>query len=338
VISVAGPVLILCAGLASSRWDERVSPALIASNNVIYRIRGRSSERPQFAPKDATASPIFLAAARCHEQSMQRECVLRRQLGSGCEVLVRSPFVIAGDFSREDLAHWYEEIIAPAARAISHSYLRAVPDRPIEILLFSSSERYRYVAEQVLGDHSVPVYGYFRPNANRVVLNAETGPGTLVHELTHALVSFDFPSMPSWFNEGLASLHEECRLVEVPSGPWIEGLPNWRRADLEAALAHGELQPLLTLIDGRFEFRGHDELRNYAQARYLCLYLQHQGVLADFYRRFRDRVEGDPQGVATLREILGGKSWPELDRDFRSWLVALDEPPAMQLAQSSFQR
>ena len=64
-------------------------------------------------------------------------------------------------------------------------------------------------------------YGYFVPRERRMVMNIRTGGGTLVHEMVHALMKPDFPDVPTWFDEGLASLLEQCRFR--PDGT-LEGL------------------------------------------------------------------------------------------------------------------
>ena len=43
---------------------------------------------------------------------------------------------------------------------------------------------------------------------------------------------------------------------------------------------------------------------NYAQARYLCYYLQEKGVLVKFYREFQARQKEDPSGFKALQKIL----------------------------------
>ncbi len=73
-----------------------------------------------------------------------------------------------------------------------------------------------------------------------MLMNVGTGTGTLVHELTHALIKPDFPQVPSWFNEGLASLFEQCTLDNGD----ICGLPNWRLPDLQNAIRKNELRSL----------------------------------------------------------------------------------------------
>src|SRR5262249_40360681 len=153
----------------------------------------------------------------------------------------------------------------------------------------------------------ISIYGYYKPRQRTLVMNIGTGNGTLLHELTHALVDFDFPQIPDWLNEGLASLHEQSRFREDPRGPWIEGLVNWRLAGLQEVAKANKLGSLEHLIENR-EFRGPNEGTNYAQARYFCLYLQQQGVLEEFYKAFRAAQDFDQRGLVTLRETFPGKS------------------------------
>ena len=40
-------------------------------------------------------------------------------------------------------------------------------------------------------------------------MNIGPGPGTLSHELVHPYMEANFPNVPAWFNEGLASLYEQ---------------------------------------------------------------------------------------------------------------------------------
>jgi hypothetical protein len=154
-----------------------------------------------------------------------------------------------------------------------------------------------------------------------VVLNINTGGGTLVHELTHALADFDFPAIPDWFNEGLASLHEQCRIRTDESG--IDGLVNWRLPGLQDVIRQGRLPSIEQLIV-RNDFRGRDVGLNYAQARYLCLFLQQRGQLERYYYRFRQQQSTDPQGLATLLELFPDCDWGEIDRQFQEWVLQLE--------------
>ena len=57
-------------------------------------------------------------------------------------------------------------------------------------------------------------------------MNISTGGGTLVHEIVHPFIQSNFPNCPSWFNEGLGSLYEQCRerngkIVLIPANEML---------------------------------------------------------------------------------------------------------------------
>jgi hypothetical protein len=53
------------------------------------------------------------------------------------------------------------------------------------------------------------------------------------------------------------------------------------------------------------KFYNDERGNHYAQARYLCYYLQQRALLTRFYREFRAHQKEDPSGYLTLRRILG---------------------------------
>jgi hypothetical protein len=68
--------------------------------------------------------------------------------------------------------------------------------------------------------------GYYDWRKQSIVILATKGSaGTLQHELTHALVFWDFPLAPRWLEEGLASLYEntDSNYVGLPN-PWRENV------------------------------------------------------------------------------------------------------------------
>ena len=67
---------------------------------------------------------------------------------------------------------------------------------------------YRRLAKKWFDEDDVPHFGFCRRDGT-MLMNISTGGGTLVHELVHALIRPDFPNVPTWFNEGLASLYEQ---------------------------------------------------------------------------------------------------------------------------------
>lgn len=259
-------------------------------------------------------------AAALVEECDQVASTLAEQLGAGCEVYVHAPFVVGGDLSRAELEEWHRRTIGPAARAMAASYFSVMPHRPVTVLLFRDEKSYNHYAQELYGEAGISVFGYYKPGQRVLVMNIATGGGTLVHELTHALMDFDFPGVPDWFNEGLASLHEQCRIRDDESG--IDGLENWRLPILQQAIEQGRLRPLQSLVADD-DFRADNVGLNYAYARYFCLYLQRHGKLEEFFRQFRQQQRRDPRGAATLATLCAPLTWDELDQQFQAWVLGL---------------
>ena len=232
--------------------------------------------------------------------------------------LVAAPFVIAGDGTADQLAAYRDRTILAAARSLHATFFKAEPAEPILILLFETGESYRKYAKEWLGDEDVPHYGYFRHD-NVMVMNVSTGLGTLVHELTHALIKPDFPAVPSWFNEGLASLYEQCSLGEKT----ITGHENWRLPALQKAIKADKLRSLEALINDPDFYRRDLVGLDYAEARYLMFYLQEKGLLVKYYTRFRDGAKEDPKGLETLKKIIAPQTLEAFEKDWRAWVLTL---------------
>jgi hypothetical protein len=152
-----------------------------------------------------------------------------------------------------------------------------------------------------------------------MLMNVGTGTGTLVHELTHALIKPDFPEVPSWFNEGLASLYEQCSL----DGNSINGLVNWRLPGLQKAIKAGTLRSFEEMIADKDFYRQDLVGVNYAQARYLMLYLQQKGLLVRYYKSFRDGASEDPRGIETLKKVIEPQTMEALEKAWRQWVMGL---------------
>lgn len=317
-VLIFGPLPIVAAAMALTAAVKSGTSGGVSSNEII--VRGQSPGTllaAEAIPARSSVDSRALAAA-CNRAAAE----LQGRLGEDCQAIVRSPFVIAGDMTAKELEAWHRQTIEPAANALAHSYFKTAPDRPITILLFQGEKSYNHYAKTLFDESGISVYGYYKPNVRTLVMNIGTGGGTLVHELTHALIDFDFPDVPAWFNEGLASLHEQCRFRDDAAGPWIEGLENWRLGGLQETVRRGRLRSLQSLISGD-DFRGRLEGANYAQARYFCLYMQRQGVLRDYFRLFRQNRKADPQGLKTVAQVFPGQTWPQLDEAFNTWVLTL---------------
>lgn len=236
--------------------------------------------------------------------------------------VVAGPFIIAGDGTAQQLAAYRDGTILAATGALEAIYFRTPLREPVVICLFESEGPYKRLAKKWFDQQDVPHFGFYR-HADRVMfMNVATGTGTLVHELTHALIAPDFPKVPSWFNEGLASLYEQCSLA----GDTITGLPNWRLPSLQQAIRDGTLRPLKGLIEDPDFYRPDRVGLNYAEARYLMYYLQQKKLLCAYYRQFRDGAVEDPNGLKSLEQVIAPQSLEDFEMRWRAWVLELRFP------------
>jgi hypothetical protein len=235
--------------------------------------------------------------------------------------VVAPPFVIAGDAPKAKLERYRDRTILAAATALQKIYFDTPPSEPILILLFESAGPYERLSKEWFGYEEVPHYGFYAHTKRLMLMNVGTGTGTLVHELTHALIAPDFPNVPDWFNEGLASLYEQCSLGV--GNATITGHENWRLPSLQKAIHEKKLRSLEEMISAN-DFRDEEMVGiNYAQARYLMFFLQEKKLLAKFYETFRNNVNDDPLGLETLKDLVGPQSLAEFEKDWRAWVLTL---------------
>lgn len=301
--------------------------ALIALGTAATRaaVSGRPDPRPAGATRRRAATTRPAARpAKYPSDDLVRACkaaaaALRKRLDRTFLIRVDPPFVTAGNMKARRLADCTQGSVLAPARAMWASYFEKKPDKVITVLLFVGPEPYKKWAKKLFNDTDVPYYGYYTPASRTLVMNINTGGGTLVHELTHALIVYDFPSLPTWFNEGLASLHEQCTVGRKR----ITGLTNWRLPALQKAIAKKTLRPLRDLVTRR-DFYGRLRGMNYAQGRYFVMYMQQRGVLARFYSQFRSAHKtGRPVDDVKAIERLFGKKLPSIEKAFIAWVKTL---------------
>ena len=234
--------------------------------------------------------------------------------------VVEPPFVVIGNLPKRDLQRMARGSVLAPARVLWKTYFRRRPDKVITILLLRDGKSYRGWAKKLFGDEKVAYYGYYKPGIRTLVMNISTGTGTLVHEMTHSLIAFDFPDVPDWFNEGLASLHEQCSIRSTR----VVGLVNWRLPALQRAVRGKTLRPLRDLVT-RDDFYGSLQGLNYAQARYFVMYMQQRRVLQKFYEHYRAHHTGAGAGVKAIESVLG-RGIDKVEADFLRWAMTLRWP------------
>lgn len=237
-------------------------------------------------------------------------------------VVIEKPFVVVGDGGRAAVEEHARGTVRWAVTLLKRDYFKQDPREILDIWLFKDSASYNQHATSLFGSKPSTPYGYYSSAHKSLVMNIETGGGTLVHEIVHPFVEANFPECPPWLNEGLGSLYEQSGEQDGH----IVGYTNWRLPGLQRAIRRGGLNSFQKLLamDGR-AFYDDDRGTNYAQARYLCYYLQERGLLARFYREFYANRAADPTGFDTLKQVVNESDMDAFQRRWEQFVLSLAE-------------
>ena len=251
----------------------------------------------------------------------QRIIELKNKLeGKGFHIVLERPFVVVGDESPEVVQRRAADTVRWAVERLKRDFFPSDPKEVLDIWLFKDDESYREHALEFFHDEPSSPYGYFLASGHALIMNIGTGGGTLVHEIVHPFMETNFPACPPWLNEGLASLYEQSG----DKGGHIVGYTNWRLPGLQEVIREGDLSSFQSLFALTAEqFYGARSGRNYAQARYLCYYLQEKGLLVDYFKKFSASVYEDYTGYKTLQEVLGEKDMAAFQKRWEAWVLTL---------------
>jgi hypothetical protein len=235
-------------------------------------------------------------------------------------IVVTPPFVVIGDEAPEVVKRRAENTVAWAVKKLKESYFNKDPKEILDIWLFKDKASYEQNAQRLFGKKPGTPFGYFSSQDHALVMNIATGGGTLVHEIVHPFVAADFPGCPAWFNEGLGSLYEQSG----EENGQIVGYTNWRLSGLHDAIRLKKVPDFKTLCSTNTnEFYAKDKGTNYAQARYLCYYLQQYGLLKKFYHQFQINQRDDTTGYRTLQEVLGRTDMEKFQHEWEDYVLLL---------------
>lgn len=235
-------------------------------------------------------------------------------------IVIQEPFVVVGDEAAQTVRQRAKHTVGWAVEKLKASYFSRDPNQILDVWLFKDKNSYMVHASKLFERRPFTPYGYYSAQDGALVMNIATGGGTLVHEIVHPFMESNFPGCPDWFNEGLASLYEQCAEVEGR----IHGNTNWRLAGLQKAIRAGELQSIKKLTTRAFY--SDDDGTNYAMARYLCYYLQQKGLLRSYYRQFVQNAQADPTGYRTLSKVLGAPDLEKFQREWEKYVLGLRYP------------
>ena len=295
---------------------------LLAVAVMSFLNRWSYSPAPPPVPPNPSANETPTRPARFSDTDFGAhvEQLKKRLPSTDFTIVIQPPFVVVGDEPAATVREHSLHTVKWAVDKLKAEYFSRDPKEILDIWLFKDAASYEKNVQLLFGEKPGTPYGYYSSAHKALVMNISTGGGTLVHEIVHPFIEANFPACPPWLNEGLGSLYEQSGEVNGH----IHGFTNWRLPGLQTSIKAGAVRSFrgLTALDAR-GFYDDDKGTNYAQARYLCYYLQQKGLLTKFYRTFHAHQKTDPTGYQTLRETLGNIDMKVFKRKWEKYVLGL---------------
>ncbi len=232
-------------------------------------------------------------------------------------------FVIISDLDEQLTYTLIDNDIRNTVSSMEENFVSKTPVDATPIFLFANFEKYKeFVLKNFeIEESDISPYGFFKISKNAIVVRYVSWKGSISHEVTHKFTRRDFPDMPSWFDEGFASLNEKSTFKNgVLIGDFSFRIIPLRRAIKENT--YTGLENLMETDDD--EMYGKRTSFYYAQSRYLLMFLQQQGLLTDYYKQFRDSYNTDKSGISQLEKITG-RPISQLDKELLEFIKSFDD-------------
>ena len=123
-------------------------------------------------------------AAKDRSPRQRRRCARNSAAGSfcneaGCSLLLR------GTPHRARYDRYKRHTVEACAKALWKGFFDKKPDHPIKVYLFRGEAVYEKSVPKLAGFKPRTPYGFYLPSSEALMMNIDTGGGTLVHEMTH---------------------------------------------------------------------------------------------------------------------------------------------------------
>ena len=231
-------------------------------------------------------------------------------------------FVIFSHMSDYKTYELIDNDVRHTIEAMENNYITVKPAAVTAIFLFDDDDVYKNFALKNfdMADEELSPFGFYKVSKRVILVKYISWKGSLAHEVTHSMLQDDFPEIPGWFNEGLASLHERATFKD---GNLI-GDFSWRINAIRTAFktnTYTDLQYMMNLTDN--ELYSSNASFYYAQSRMLLGYMQEKGKLDLFYKVFRDTYETDNTGVSQFEKIMKMKV-TEMEPVYQEYIRSFD--------------
>ena len=275
--------------------------------------------RLRMTPVAEKAPPAFTSPTPAELSQHVQE--LRKTLPKDMTLAWEKPFLIVGDEPPEKVRSRAKDIVRWARDLLVKDFFAEAPTTLEEIWVLKDAPSYERASRTLFNTIPDTPYGYYLSGRRALVMNIRPGYGTLTHEMVHPFMHHAWADAPAWLNEGVASLFE----FPYEDDGHLKGRVNWRLPGLKQGLA-AKLVPSFRVLTHTTEAEFYDDPAglHYAQARYLCYWLQERGVLPRYVQRAIELKDKDPTGWDALVEVLGTD--PDLLRkDWERFVMGLSQ-------------
>lgn len=278
---------------------------------TVIRLRVDAQPEAPALPQVSSPTPAEVA---------QHVMDLKKTLPQGFTLAWEKPFLVLGNEAPERVRSRGKDVVRWTRDLLLKDFFARAPEQLEEVWVFKDAGTYTQYSRSLFQTEPTTPYGFYLSGRRAMVMNIKPGYGTLTHELVHPFMHANWPDGPAWLNEGLGSLFEQ---PAERDGHFV-GNVNWRLPGLQAALREKAGVPKLSALlrTTQAQFYADESGVHYAMARYLCYWLQEQGLLVKFVARAQALKEKDPTGWQALEEVLGADP-DSLQKDWEKFVLGL---------------
>ena len=253
-------------------------------------------------PPPPGAPRLAVEVAPTRAEVVQHVITLNETLPAGMTVVWEKPFLVIGNEGAAEVKDRSKSIVRWTRDLLLKDFFDEAPTTLQEVWILKDKTTYERYSKELFATNPDTPYGYYLSGRRALVMNIKPGYGTLTHELVHPFMDHAWEGVPAWLNEGLASLFER----PAERNGHLTGKVNWRLPGLLDGLKRNQVPSFKTLTHlSTNAFYEDDTGVHYAEARYLCYWLQEKGLLSKYVRRAQALKDQDRAGWVALEEVLG---------------------------------
>jgi len=228
------------------------------------------------------------------------------------------------DFERLD---YFEKFFEGFYKYFDREIFEIKHPKRLEVFLFDGPKYYGPFARYLTGPNYTS-YGFYIPSRDMIVVNADTGLGTLTHELAHHFTDCGFDYRPvEWIREGIATYFEK----------FIGHLDEDGKLHITFGYFSNERLPQAKEIIHKFTFSQLIGRGGFPQAliRSFVMFLHKKGKFIEFARIAAAESVDDPFGLGALERVYN-KPLDEIEAEWKQWVLELPMDDDIFLVDAEF--